>query len=149
MSHRYTCVPHILKLHSPPSPAYPHGLFQSTGFECPALCIYKPEWWFSCMKCAIFSISHMSYGCRFFYIKFEICIYVWKSSCIFLVMIDGLLYVSHLDIAALFFLHKYGMLYISHRKIWAYIFQNKVWNIMHFLMKISVKIFGHEVYNSP
>ena len=43
MSHRYTCVPHILKPHSPPSPAYSHGLFQSTGFECPALCIYRLE----------------------------------------------------------------------------------------------------------
>ena len=59
----------------------------------------------------------MSYGCRFFYIKFEICIYVWKSSCIFLVVIDDLLYVSYLDISAHVFLHKYGMLYISYRKI--------------------------------
>ena len=43
MSHRYTCVPHILKPHSPPSLPYSHEWFQSTAFECPALCIYKPE----------------------------------------------------------------------------------------------------------
>ena len=33
---RYTCIPSILTPLPPPSPPYPSGLSQSTGFECPA-----------------------------------------------------------------------------------------------------------------
>ena len=39
IGHRYTCVPPSRTPLPPPSPPYPSGLSQSTGFGCPASCI--------------------------------------------------------------------------------------------------------------
>ena len=39
ISHECTCVRPILNTPPPPSPSHPTGLYQSTSFGCPALCI--------------------------------------------------------------------------------------------------------------
>ena len=59
VSHRYTCVQHILKPTPHPSPPYSSGFFRITGFGCPASCICTPEGWFSCKKYSLFYVSHM------------------------------------------------------------------------------------------
>ena len=43
VSHRYTCVQHILQSSPHPSPPYSSGFFQVTNFGCPASCICTPE----------------------------------------------------------------------------------------------------------
>ena len=45
---------------------------------------------------------------------------------LFLIMLYGILHVSHVDIGAHIFLHEYRILYYTQRKIWAYIFQLSV-----------------------
>ena len=59
VSHRYTCVQHILKPTPNPSLPYSSGFLQITGFGCSASCIRTREGWFSCMKYALLYVSHM------------------------------------------------------------------------------------------
>ena len=74
VSHRYTCVQHIFN-HTPhPSPSYSSGFFQINSFGCSAACICTPEGWLSCMKLYLSMYHIWKYGCRVFYMKYEICI---------------------------------------------------------------------------
>ena len=148
VSHRYTCVQHILKPTPHTSPPYSSGFFQITGFGCSASCICTREGWFSCMKYVLLYVSHMkiwvqSFLCeiRNLHFTFEnLAVYFWSWY-----MAYGML---HIWMSVHTFSYMNMELCISHIGQFEHTFSCLKYGILYiFHMKISIKIFWHEVYS--
>lgn len=80
--------------------------------------------------CSFLYFIHKNMGTDFCTWSMKSVFHGRKSSCVCLVMIYGILHVSHMDIGAHIFLHEYRILYYTQKGIWAYIFQLEVWKFL-------------------
>lgn len=120
--------------HIPPHPI-PLGSSRSLVFGMPQFHEYvhlKLIFLHEASFCTFLCFTYENIGAEFSTWNTKSAFHFWKSSCIFLVA-SYLWDVTHLDVCAHFFLHKYGIVYISHRKIWAYMFLLELRNFIYFL----------------